>query len=600
MADPIAPVTNDYIDSVIISNGPFDPNLNKTQGIPTRQLFKDLRDYLLQEISDQPSGLTDILYADLVTAISQGTLRKGSLYRITNYQTTHNIPNVSPVVLNSGPVEPLIVLAISGTAISSQAWSQEFPQDVIVYTVDNSHIPGASTGCILRRVDTILNNDVCNDFRNVKYRRWKFNPPTFDPSKAYAHYDCVLYSDGAVYFVMNPNGFAAGTASTPSASSDDWAQAASTNNFHMSYAGQASGSIVFTSNNGSQPVKNVRCPVDVNDYVDSVVFPNYGSGFIGNTIDNGPGNLFDMVIWNTNQSYIMLYCKFGAYTTSTTYRTTFVVIGGYVEAVEFRNALSFCLIILNGSYIYRLISEEYCYATTFNVTQVIRVVGQFHYAFVRGVFANVTVNRAEFIIFPNKVRQLYAPYGIGNIKFMSNAEIRGLTLLTEFGNEYLAGDVNYAATAAEQYVNFPNFWKTAIGSFANAYNVSDNLAHMLAKLKTRHISYAYEEPTEKSVIAITNGTPMAVSWQTDLTNINLNDLSGSDGYAPEPSTFRYMTYFTRHGNDFQIQQKDLIGGNWVQQYPPNYTINGVNASGNITGVTLTPTSGATESRFIII
>lgn len=599
MADPIAPITDDYIDSVIMSNGPFDPNLNKTQGVPTRQLFKSLRDYLLQEIADVPAGLTNILYADLVTAMASGTLKSGVLYNITDYQTTHNIPNTSPVVVNNGPIEPLIVLAVSTSEIAAQAWSSQFPQDIIFYSTNNSHIAGATKGCILRRIDTILSNDVCNDFRNVKYRRWKFAPVAFDPTAAYTQYQCVLYTDGAIYFVMKPGGFTAGTASTPSATSDDWAQAAPNNNYYMAY-GTGQVGLVFTSNNTNQPHKNVTCPVNANDFVDSVVFPNYGSGFLGNTIDNGPGNLFDMVVWNTNQSYIMLNCKFGFYTTSSTYRSTFVLISGYAEALEFRNSLSFCLFILNGSYMYRMTAEEFCYASTFNVSQTSRVEGQFYYAFVRGTFANVTFNRAEFVIFPNMVRQLYAPFGIGNIKFMSNAEIRGLTLLTEFGNEYLAGSDNFAATASEQYVSFVNFWKTVVGSFANAYNVSNNLANMLAKLQTRHISYAYEEPAEKSVIHITNGQSLAINWQTDLASINLTDLSGSDGGSTEPATFKYQTYFTRHGNDFQVQQKDLIGGSWVQQYPPNYTITGVDSSGNVTGVTLTPTSGATESRFIIV
>jgi len=477
-----------------------------------------------------------------------------------------------------------------------------YPQDMITYTTDNSKIPGASKGCILRRVDTILNNDVCNDFRNVKYRRWKFNPPVFNPAAAYNLYSPVLFTDGAIYFVMKPGRFTAGTATTPSPTSDDWAQAAPNNNYHMSRSSAATSSLVYTSNNSGQPYKNVVCPVNQSDYIDSVVFPNYGSGFIANTIDNGPGNLFDMVIWNANQESIMKFCKFGSYPTTATYQSTFVLISGYVVSVEFRNGLAFVLCILNGSYISRLVSELQCYAATFNVTQLFRVTGQFHYSFVRGVFANSNIGRAEFIIFPNKVRQLYSPFGIGNTKFTSNAEIRGLTLLSEFGNEYLAGDVFYAATYSEQYVNFPLFWKTAIGSFANAYNVSGNLASMLAKLKTRHIAYAYEEPTGKSIISISNGQNVVKAWQTDLSDINLVDSSGSDGYNAEPSTFKYMTFFNKHGNDFQVQQKDFINGVWVPNYSPTYTIDNIDTNNNITQITFKPnlSAGVTETRFIIV
>lgn len=87
-----------------------------------------------------------------------------------------------------------------------------------------------------------------------------------------------------------------------------------------------------------------------------------------------------------------------------------------------------------------------------------------------------------------------------------------------------------------------------------------------------------------------------------MTDINLADLSGNDGSGAEPSTYKYMTFFTKHGNDFQVQQKDLISGVWTPNNSPAYTIDSVDSSGNIIQVTFHPntTSGITESRFIIV
>ncbi|MFC0514550.1 hypothetical protein ACFFGT_10070 [Mucilaginibacter angelicae] len=48
----MAVIDDAYIDGVISSAGPFNPALNKTQGVRLRQLVKDLRDGLQQEIDE--------------------------------------------------------------------------------------------------------------------------------------------------------------------------------------------------------------------------------------------------------------------------------------------------------------------------------------------------------------------------------------------------------------------------------------------------------------------------------------------------------------------------------------------------------------------
>ncbi|MFC0514552.1 hypothetical protein ACFFGT_10080 [Mucilaginibacter angelicae] len=48
----MAVIDDSYIDEVIISAGPFNPALNKTQGVKLRALIKALRDGLLEEINE--------------------------------------------------------------------------------------------------------------------------------------------------------------------------------------------------------------------------------------------------------------------------------------------------------------------------------------------------------------------------------------------------------------------------------------------------------------------------------------------------------------------------------------------------------------------
>jgi len=50
------PITDEYIDSIIISQGPYDPNLNKTQGVQLRELIKTLRDNLQDQIVESSGG----------------------------------------------------------------------------------------------------------------------------------------------------------------------------------------------------------------------------------------------------------------------------------------------------------------------------------------------------------------------------------------------------------------------------------------------------------------------------------------------------------------------------------------------------------------
>lgn len=115
-------------------------------------------------------------YAELSSMATAGTLVKGQKYRITDFRTKHLIPNTA--VYNTGPTEVLVVEALTASTLKSEAKSESYPQDIIHYELVQSHywngvlIDGGDRGWIYYREDTLQNNKVDYDFRNVKWRRW--------------------------------------------------------------------------------------------------------------------------------------------------------------------------------------------------------------------------------------------------------------------------------------------------------------------------------------------------------------------------------------------------------------------------------------------
>ena len=139
--------------------------------------------------------LTQITYAELVTAIGASTLVPGDFYEITDYRTVHYIqwtgsaltspPYISGEEINVGPIEPLIVQASGTSTVFAQAISAAYPQDYILYSpvgwVDrdrDSVFQGLtqSTGIILKRIDTLRKLERDYDWRAFVFRRWETVP----------------------------------------------------------------------------------------------------------------------------------------------------------------------------------------------------------------------------------------------------------------------------------------------------------------------------------------------------------------------------------------------------------------------------------------
>lgn len=113
-----------------------------------------------------------VSYAQLTQRIAQAALQPGNYYQLTDFQLTHTIPNTTQVFTST--VEPLLLLAISPRLLRADGYSLAYPGDIVYYRVENNQaaMPGCTKGFIYRRHDTIQNNDLEIDFRNVVFRRW--------------------------------------------------------------------------------------------------------------------------------------------------------------------------------------------------------------------------------------------------------------------------------------------------------------------------------------------------------------------------------------------------------------------------------------------
>jgi len=175
--------------------------------------------------------IVDTTYANLVILIGNSELIPGLKYRITDFQTVHYMMNSGFILtdvnpsgdINVGTIEPLIVTAITSDTLDKLAISETYPQDIIYYdwnpenwkrdnsfsdvTITNNVntatiVPGWK-GVIYFRHDTQWNNYKKNDFRNVKYRRYKPTAPDWNNATAYVVGDWVFRIDAYFLCIQN-------------------------------------------------------------------------------------------------------------------------------------------------------------------------------------------------------------------------------------------------------------------------------------------------------------------------------------------------------------------------------------------------------------
>jgi len=124
--------------------------------------------------------ILDTTHEELVALVNSGSMIKGSLYRITDYQTIYDQPdyideythNSSPEV-KMGPEEPLTVLALTNSILHCDAYQENWPKDTLKYQlVYNCRVSGTETkGRIYERIDD-RNNRTDFDHRHVYFKRY--------------------------------------------------------------------------------------------------------------------------------------------------------------------------------------------------------------------------------------------------------------------------------------------------------------------------------------------------------------------------------------------------------------------------------------------
>lgn len=126
-------------------------------------------DCLCNAASCQPA-VVSVTFAALKTIADNTALRPGQKYRITDFRTRHTIPFTAEI--NTGPIEVLVVTALTARTLAPVAYSESYPQDIIEYELVNSlSDPAYDRGRILYRRDTQKNISSYEDWRSVKYRR---------------------------------------------------------------------------------------------------------------------------------------------------------------------------------------------------------------------------------------------------------------------------------------------------------------------------------------------------------------------------------------------------------------------------------------------
>lgn len=130
-----------------------------------------------------------------------GTLIPGQLYRITDFATVHIVPNTGGLVTNTGATEALTLIAISASTFDEQVLSSDYPQDILFYEITDTSTAGGTKGRIRYRKDTLLNIEMYEDWRNVKYRRWEtafgtgIYTATSDPGGGAASIDRYIFNN---------------------------------------------------------------------------------------------------------------------------------------------------------------------------------------------------------------------------------------------------------------------------------------------------------------------------------------------------------------------------------------------------------------------
>jgi len=161
------------------------------------------------------SFYTEVTHSVLLGLIASNSLGTASNYLITDYQTIYLAPdyywdgNIRTSTASYGPVEPILVTALSCNSLVVDAYQPNWPLDTIKYDVTQQSIgsDGISMGTIIERVDE-YGNRTDYDHRNVLYKRYQsYNRDTIS-SHADKRLAGVITDYDCTTGVINGNGTA--------------------------------------------------------------------------------------------------------------------------------------------------------------------------------------------------------------------------------------------------------------------------------------------------------------------------------------------------------------------------------------------------------
>ena len=307
----------------------------KANTVTVVQTYKTATAWIITHIGTN-TNLLSYTCSDLKTLISNNSLISGKYYRISDFQlmwndaTTVDI-GVGTTVRSSGVVEPLVVLATSSNTISSVAYSELNPNDVIYYDINATYSVGWGTdttaipnfkGWIYRRIDVVNNIDIGWDWRYIKTSCYKYNFSVvpdwnsgttyqkFEPNLTTPDYTCLVKYSGKLYYSLTGTG---NVNKNPSTQTAYWAPVSGFNetDTYYAYVGTnlsiLAGGYSFTVNSNSiilQPtfvssltsesslsvsnVKNVKIESGYNNVIigNSFYSNKIGTKFYGNTISS--------------------------------------------------------------------------------------------------------------------------------------------------------------------------------------------------------------------------------------------------------------------------------------------------------------------------
>lgn len=158
-----------------------DPYLGKIKGDTELARLAHLNN-IVDQIN---SGAQSTTYLELNALITTSKLIPGNFYMISDYQTVYDQPDydvygIPKTVVSTltGPVEPLMVLAVSPNGIAEQVWSTIHPGDHILYDITfvATEVMGApAKGRIIQRTNE-ERNVAGYDHRTVVLKRYESAP----------------------------------------------------------------------------------------------------------------------------------------------------------------------------------------------------------------------------------------------------------------------------------------------------------------------------------------------------------------------------------------------------------------------------------------